>query len=117
MKNLVLNSVITAAAFSLALGAASQANAEQFNEDFTAGDNDGVQSIKIQYARGELATDNGLDILYGKIKRAAAEICGPRGLREAGGLTNATRNRKCYDDAMNGAISQVGADRMAGVGY
>lgn len=117
MKTFLLNSAITAAAFSLALGVSSQANAEQFNDDFMTGDNDRVQSIKIQYARGELATDNGLEVLYGKIKRAAEEICGPTGLREAGGLTNATRNRKCYDDAMSAAISQVGADRMAGLGY
>jgi len=117
MKTFVLNSVMTAAAFSLALGASSRANAEQFSDDFMTGSNDGMQSIKIHYARGELATDGGLEILYSKIKRAVAEICGPTGLREAGGLTNASRNRKCYDEAMNAAVSQVSSDGMAGLGY
>ena len=117
MKTFLLNSVVTAAAFSLALGASSQVNAEQFSDDFMNSGNDGTQSIKIQYARGELATDGGLDVLHGKIKRAAAEICGPTGLREAGGLTNASRNRKCYDDALSAAVSQLGSDGMASLGY
>jgi UrcA family protein len=117
MKTSGLNTALTAAAFSLALSAASQASAGQANGDFATSEDDGTQSIRIEYARAQLATDDGLDMLYRKIKRAAAEICGPRGLREAGGLSNASRNRKCYEEAVGAAVSQVGSTRMAGLSY
>ena len=117
MKTSVLNRALTATAFCLALGGVSQASAERVEESFATNEYEGVQTIRIEYARGQLATDDGLEVLYGQIKRAAAKICGPMGLREAGGLTNAARNRECYEDAVSAAVSQVGSDRMAGMGY
>ena len=117
MKTSVINSALTAAALSLALGVSSPAAAEQVSRAFETSGDEGLQTIRIEYARAQLVTEDGLEMLYGKIKRAAAAICGPTGLREAGGLTNASRNRKCYEEAVSAAVSQVGSERMAGLGY
>ena len=117
MKTSVLKRALTATALCLALGGVSQASAEQDKEGSAMNENEGIQTIRIEYARAQLATDDGLEMLYGKIKRAAAKLCGPMGLREAGGLTNASRNRECYEDAVGAALSQVGSERMAGADY
>ena len=48
-------------------------------------------------------------------ERAARNVCGPTGLREAGGLQMASRNRACYDEAVSAAVSQVGSAQLASV--
>lgn len=71
-----------------------------------------TQSISIAYNSSDLATDEGRANLYGKIKRAAKAVCGPTGSREAGGLSLASRNRECYQSAMEAALSQVDTGQL-----
>jgi UrcA family protein len=113
MKNFTFNNVVTATAFSLAVGLSSQASAEQVPEQTFSARVGETQSISIPYANGDLTTDKGRANLFGKIKRAAKEVCGPTGLREAGGLSMAAHNRKCYDAAMDAAVSQVETRQLA----
>ena len=116
MKNFVTGSVFSVAVTSLALAFSAQVSAETVDETFVHGDRDGMQSITIQYTASELNTEDGLENLYGQIKRAARQVCGPTGLREAGGLSTATRNRECYEEAVSAAVSQVGSEQLAAIG-
>ena len=113
MKNFTINNVVTATAFSLAVGLSSHASAEQIQEQTFSAKVSETQSISIAYDSGDLATDEGRANLYGKIKRAAKEVCGPTGLREAGSLNLASRNRMCVDAAMEAAASQVESRQLA----
>lgn len=115
MKTFTKKSVLSAAAMTLALGISAQASAEQVDETFVQGNHEGSQSITIQYTATELANDDGLENLYGQIKRAARQVCGPTGLREAGGLNIASRNRECYEEAVSAAVSQVGSEQLASI--
>jgi len=112
MKNPIFNNVATAAAFSLAVLLSSQAGAEEIQEQAFSDRMIATQSISIAYNGSDLATDEGRTNLFGKIKRAAKEVCGPTGSREAGGLTLASRNRECYKSAMEAALSQVDTGQL-----
>lgn len=113
MKNFTFNNVVTATAFSLAVGLSSHASAEQIQEQSFSAKMGETQSISIAYGSGDLATDEGRANLYGKIKRAAKEVCGPTGARDAGSLSLASRNRKCIDAAMDAAASQIETRQLA----
>ena len=111
MKALVSNSVLTAA-ISLAVIFSTQASAEHAAKAATLEPAAVVQSISIPYAQAELSTDEGRASLYSKIRRAARSVCGPTGAREAGGLSLMSRNRKCYEEAVSAAVSQVGTGQL-----
>ena len=112
MKNSTFNNVATAAAFSLAVLLSSQAGAEEFQEQALSSRMIETQSISIAYNGSDLATDEGRANLYAKIRRAAKDVCGPTGSREAGGLGIASRNRECYESATEAALSQVDTGQM-----
>lgn len=116
MKNFVTG-VLTIATFSIASSLAVPAAAEDAPEAAIPEAGTGIQSISIQYAPAELSTDRGRAILYGKIKRAAGQVCGPTGPREAGGLAIASRNRQCVKDAMAAAMGQIGSSQLAAIGH
>ena len=115
MKTFAINNVLSVAALSLAVAFSTQAAADEVGETFVRGDQQGMQSVVIQYTASELADEQALQNLYGQIKRAARNVCGPTGLREAGGLQMASRNRACYDEAVSAAVSQVGSAQLASV--
>ena len=109
--------ILNIAAFSVAVSLALPAAAEETPEAAIPQAGTGIQSISIQYASAELNSEEGRTNLYGKIRQAAREVCGPTGLREAGSLTIASRNRRCMEDAMSVAMGQVGSSQLAAVGH
>ena len=116
MKNFV-NGVLTIAAFSIATSLAVPATAEDVPTAALPDAGSPIQSISIQYAPAQLSSEEGRANLYGKIKNAAEQVCGPTGLRETGSLSIASRNRKCVEDAMSAAMGQVGSSQLAALGH
>ena len=116
MKNFVTG-VLTIASLSIATSFAVPAAAEDTPRAAIPEAGTGIQSISIQYAPAVLSTDEGRANLYGKIKHAAGQVCGPTGLREAGSLAIASRNRKCVEDAMAAAMGQVDSSQLAAIGH
>ena len=112
MKNSVFNKVVIATAVGTAVLLSGQAAAEEIQEQVWSSRMIETQSIHIAYDGSELTTEKGRANLYSKIRRAAKEVCGPTGSREAGGLKIASRNRQCYDSAMEAAVSQVEAGQL-----
>ena len=48
-----------------------------------------------------------------RIERAAREICGSADPRVVGSLSAASKNETCYEQAVEGAMSQLGAGTLA----
>ena len=72
-----------------------------------------VRSLRVHFIRSEMATAEGMAGLQHRIERAAKEVCGPLGAREAGGLRLAARNYQCYKNAVGSALSQIHAGNLA----
>ena len=81
-----MKNVVTATALSLGVLLASQAGAEGIQEQAMYSRVLETHSISVPYTGSDLATDSGRASLYGKIKRAAKQVCGPTDPRQAGGL-------------------------------
>ena len=70
----------------------------------------------MQYVSTELATTEGREALQTRLERAAKKVCGPINVRDAGSLRNMSRNKQCYDQALQAAASQIGFDQVAAIG-
>jgi UrcA family protein len=66
--------------------------------------------IAVSYADLNLASPEGLDTLYRRIKSAAHQVCGVGNQRVS--LEVMLRNQACVAGAMNGAISKVNNTRL-----
>jgi UrcA family protein len=104
--------VLTATLFAVAASLPVAASTEMVSTT-APGAGTELQSVSIHYSRAELATDSGRTELYSRIRRAARKVCGPTEPRQAGGLALASRNRSCYQQAMEAAVRQVGAAQLA----
>ncbi len=109
--------IMTIATLSIAMSVAVPAAAERAPEAAMIEAGTGIRTVSIQYAPKELSTDSGRANLYARIKQAASEVCGPTGMREAGNLTMASRNRRCAEQAVSGAMAQIDSVRLATAGH
>ena len=117
MKNFTLNKILPATVFSLITGfSMSGAAAGQLEETYVHPDNAEARSVRVQYQSGDIATDEGRAELQRRISIAAKSVCGPLGAHAAGGLRMASRNKRCYDEAVQAAVSQIGHRQFAASG-
>jgi UrcA family protein len=72
-----------------------------------------TRSVRIQFTRSALASVEERAALQHRIERAAKHVCGPLGAREAGGLRLAARNRQCFTNAVESALSQLEVEKLA----
>ena len=117
MKNHTLNKFISVSVFSLIAGfSASGVTAGQLEEMYIQSDAAKVRSVRVQYLSSDIATDEGRADLQRRISRAAKYVCGPLSPRAAGGLRMASRNKRCYDETVQAAASQIGHQQVAASG-
>jgi len=109
--------IMTIATLSIAMSVAVPAAAERAPEAAMPEAGTGIRTVSIQYAPTELSTESGRAKLYADIKRAAREVCGPTGLRDAGSLALASRNRRCAEQALSDAMAQVDSGHLATAGH
>jgi len=107
----------TIATLGFAISVALPAAAENTPEAAIAVAGHAVRSVSILYSPAELSTDSGRAELYTSIKRAAREVCGPTGLREAGSLNMASRNRRCAEQAVSDAMTQISSGHLVAAGH
>ena len=69
--------------------------------------------LKVSVADLNLQSDEGLQRLNNRIKRAARNACNHKSLREAGTLRVAQLSKQCVDDALRGAYSQLDSELLA----
>ena len=111
MNKTTIKSILSVAALTLAAGYSIGSAAETVSETVIHGS--ALHSQSVSYSKAELQTSDGRAVLERKIERAAEQVCGPQGLYEAGSLSRAAKNRDCFDQAVNDAMSQIGADQLA----
>lgn len=69
-----------------------------------------THTIRIPYQDLDVATDEGLALLYGRVRMAARKVCGAPAIT---GTRIDTRHRACMRDAVARAIGQLGVPRLA----
>ena len=74
-----------------------------------------VEIRYVSYADLDIRSDAGMAILLGRIERAASEVCGSTNFRLAGGVSQASLNAQCKEEAIAAALSQLPVDRVASV--
>lgn len=113
MKNIAMKSILSVAALTLTAGLSSQAAAGAMDETLVHGA--AVPTKTVTYDRGELATTQGRARVERQIENAAAAVCGPTDFRLAGSLSTASKNRSCVEQAVESAMSKIGADQVAAI--
>ena len=62
-------------------------------------------SIHVSYSGDDLRTTSGKQMIAGKIKQAAKEICGATSYTQLRSLKQVASNKACFDDAVENAMS------------
>ncbi len=112
MKN-VINRTLASAVIGIAAGFALNASAENYEVTQVTSTQEGLQQAAISYADLDLSSAKGQETMYFRISAAAEKVCGSSNPREAGGITQATENKVCYERAMSEAMSQLNASQVA----
>lgn len=98
----------SAAALALLTG---QAQAGNYSETLVR--SEAVRTATVSYDDLDLASSKGQESLYYRISSAAREVCGSGDYRITGDLGVAADNEACYERAVNDALSQISAGRVA----
>jgi UrcA family protein len=69
-----------------------------------------VRTIAVRYGDLDLSRDEGVRVLYGRLRAAAANVCGPRTYRD---LATLRLWRECRDQTLERAVGQIGNPRLA----
>jgi UrcA family protein len=113
MNNTAIKRTLSIAAICLTAGFGMNASAGTVDETLVQGE--AVQSKSVTFARAELRSEEGLATVERRVRQAAKAVCGPIGYKQAGGLSRAAKNRACFDEAVDSAMSQIGADQLASI--
>ena len=113
--NKVINRTLASAVIGIAAGFALNASAESLEVIQVTTTQEGLQQASIPYGDLDLSTGKGQEAVYFRISAAAEQVCGSRVPREAGGITQATKNKVCYERALSEAMSQLSATQVASI--
>ena len=70
-----------------------------------------TKSVAVSYAELDLSKAAGAEVLYDRLQRAAARVCGvyDRSSSVFYTLNSAKNKRACYEDALSRAVAQIDA--------
>ena len=71
-----------------------------------------VKSVRVSYADLNLAEKTDQETLYERLKTAAEGVCG--GVQDIN-LSVVRQQRKCYEEALDNAIGQVGSEGLESI--
>jgi UrcA family protein len=106
MNNTKIRTITISAAIVLGFSAAA-ASASTSNNQFVS---DGVNKYIVRFADLDLSKVDGAAQLYGRLRQAAAIVCGPL---ESRNLQMAARYQVCVDHAIAGAVAGVGRPMLS----
>ena len=112
MKN-IINRTLASAVIGIAAGVAINASAETMEVTQVTTTSEGLRQAAISYDDLDLTTARGQETMYFRISAAAEQVCGSKNPRDAGGITQATENKICFERAMSEAMSQLSATQVA----
>ncbi|TXS89850.1 UrcA family protein [Parahaliea maris] len=88
-----------------------QAQADTYSETLVK--SEAVRTATVNYDDLDLTSSKGQESLYYRISAAARDVCGSSDYRITGDLGTAADNEACYERAVNDALSQINAGRVA----
>lgn len=110
IRRLIVNTLskvsMAAVALSFVAGFSVSASADS-ETTVTASNVAEATQVPVSFEDLDLDSAQGQETLYYRISRAAEQACGSSDIRQAGSLSQATRNRDCYRDSMSRALSEV----------
>ena len=111
----IINRTLASAVIGIAAGVALNASAENYEVTQVTTSQEGLQKASVSYADLDLTTARGQETMYFRISAAAEQVCGSKNPRDAGGITQATENKLCFERAMSEAMSQLSASQVAAI--
>jgi UrcA family protein len=77
---------------------------------FAAISQEELESVAVSYAELDLSKPAGAEVLYDRLQRAAAEVCGVHDRSSSLFSASTNSNKKaCYEDALSRAVAQIDA--------
>lgn len=96
----------------VAVGLAIALTAPVIGNTATSGFTEQETAVRVSYSDLDLSSNAGVKALYTRLKAASEEACGPTNYRDAGTLQKLARNKACYNQTLNKAVSKVDNDRL-----
>lgn len=118
MKNSTISKVLFTAAVGIAASASVMAN-PAFETETIYGETvvtttaEGLRTATVSYADLDLNTSKAQEILHYRLSYAAHKVCGSSNRSDAGSLAQASKNRSCYNSAMDEAMSGISNGQIA----
>ena len=111
MKN--VTKTICAAVFTITAGMSGMAMASSTNETVVTTSAEGFRTATVSYADLDLNNASARESLQYRISSAAEKVCGSVNRSSAGSLAQASKNRSCYNSAMDEAMRNLGDGQVA----
>ncbi len=67
---------------------------------------DAKATVSVSYADLNLENEEGVRVLYRRLKRASKEVCGVTSLRIAGSIGHLQGTKQCYRHALSNAVDK-----------
>lgn len=113
MKNSKTTKILCTAVFGIAASMSGIASADSYHETVVSTSAEGLRTATVSYADLDLSNAKARDTLHYRIKNAARQVCGSAYRSHAGSLAQASKNRSCYNDAMEDAMRSLAAGKVA----
>ena len=104
---------ICAAVFGITAGISTMATAGSTNETVVTTSAEGFRTATVSYADLDLNNADARQTLNFRISSAAEKVCGSLNRSSAGSLAQASKNRSCYNSAMDEAMRNLSAGQVA----
>ena len=67
-----------------------------------------TETVSVPFSESAVYSDKAQTVLIARLKRAAKQVCGTTHRSDAGSLTQAMKNRACYEKSLDSAVSKIG---------
>ncbi|MFT5711162.1 MAG: UrcA family protein [Halioglobus sp.] len=105
MKN--VTKTICAVVFGITAGMSGMAMAGSTNETVVTTSAEGFRTATVSYADLDLNNASARKSLHYRISSAAEKVCGSVNRSSAGSLAQTSKNRSCYNNAMDQAMRSL----------
>lgn len=104
---------ICAAVFGITAGMSGMAMAGTTSETVITTSAEGLRTATVSYADLDLNNPSAREDLHYRISSAAKKVCGSANNNLAGSLSQAAKNRSCYNTAMDEAMRSLSDSQVA----
>ena len=70
-------------------------------------------AVHVSYSDIDIRSDAGARVLYSRLKRASADVCGIREVEETRSLSQIAKAKACYERSLDRAVAKIESDALA----